>query len=111
MPGSLLHPSHPQNVALFNIRFALLLLLPLLETGKQVLQNLPQDIAILDTMSSKPTSQPPKRARTSVKGPQDVAEEWAQVNSLIERRRLQNRLSQKNYRLKSFPRFYHELEC
>lgn len=61
-------------------------------------------------MSSKISSQPPKRARTSgsaassIKGPQDVAEEWAQVNSLVERRRLQNRLSQKNYRTQSFPR-------
>lgn len=61
-------------------------------------------------MSSKISSQPAKRARisgtaaSSVKGPQDVAEEWAQVNNLVERRRLQNRLSQKNYRTQSFSR-------
>lgn len=61
-------------------------------------------------MSSKTISQPAKRTRTSgstagsVKGPQDVAEEWAQVNNLVERRRLQNRLSQKNYRAQSFPK-------
>lgn len=62
-------------------------------------------------MSSKTISQPAKRARTSgsnagssIKGPQDVAEEWAQVNNLVERRRLQNRLSQKNYSAQSFPK-------
>ena len=86
------------------------LALPLLETGNSFHKSF-YKISLFDVMSSKSTSQPAKRARTSgstagsVKGPQDVAEEWAQVNSLVERRRLQNRLSQKNYRAQLFPRF------
>lgn len=83
------------------------LALPLLEAGNSFHKSF-YKISLFDSMSSKSTSQPAKRARTSassVKGPQDVAEEWAQVNSLVERRRLQNRLSQKNYRAQLFPRF------
>lgn len=47
---------------------------------------------------------PTKRARTSsnttssAKGVQDEGEDPAQVANLVERRRLQNRISQQNYR-------------
>lgn len=54
------------------------------------------------TMTSK-TALPPKRARTSAtanspKSPRDASEELTQVTNLIEKRRLQNRISQQNYR-------------
>lgn len=47
---------------------------------------------------------PVKRARTSAatanspKSPRDASEELTQVTNLIEKRRLQNRISQQNYR-------------
>ncbi|MCJ1260753.1 hypothetical protein MMC22_000615 [Lobaria immixta] len=56
-------------------------------------------------MSSK-SALPTKRARTSAgsanspKSPRDASEELTQVTNLIEKRRLQNRISQQNYRNK-----------
>ncbi|MCJ1468987.1 hypothetical protein MMC07_007618 [Pseudocyphellaria aurata] len=55
-------------------------------------------------MTSK-TALPAKRARTtptanSPKSPRDASEELTQVTNLIEKRRLQNRISQQNYRNK-----------
>lgn len=54
-------------------------------------------------MTSK-SALPAKRARTSTgtvnspKSPRDASEELTQVTNLIEKRRLQNRISQQNYR-------------
>lgn len=54
-------------------------------------------------MTSK-SALPAKRARASAgtanspKSPRDASEELTQVTNLIEKRRLQNRISQQNYR-------------
>lgn len=67
----------------------------------------PCDQLDIVSSNSQPSTKRARRIASDPKGQQDTNEELSQVANLVEKRRLQNRISQRNYREQGCSKFKH----